>query len=546
MSSIHIGNIFNSGSFADIYVGELRKGGYSQTVAVKMLKREWHGNQDQLHRFWDEYQILKKITSANTVQVLDFIVCNGHPCIIMDFIDGFTIKHLLEDSKFSFSPKMAFDIAYTVAQTLDTVYYHSKNTMGENLVIIHRDIKPANVMINKNAVIRVLDFGAARFEDADRLGKTLMTEPGTIKYSPPDRRLGNPGDHKGDIYALGWMLIEMLQNKLVKTPPSDKDDYNRKLQEILQTLPMGMPNTQWAQSVRDTLQRMCAYDPKHRLHAKQAMHMLHPYHQQASGLATKDLVTTYMQNTAFSGGVGNFTDKEYAMHSIQTIQDLYASAGKIAPAVQQIETKPEPVRITESVVMAGNTHPSAIMPESHTTNPSMATAEPTFSTEHPTEHPITQTSSWKDHAFVRTYILHPSPFFRNIYISALVTFVSLHLGMGSSMLLRGSSQEISTKRETTSTPPEQTPSIELRHLTISKEERYTMSIRSLDATEPLLELKPSQNTKELDIPIGSYEISFSRKNQENTTQPLAITEDMGNITLVCGIQDERAQCTQNP
>jgi hypothetical protein len=270
--------------------------------------------------------------------------------------------------------------------------------------------------------------------------------------------------------------------------------------------------------------------------------MLHPYHQQASGLATKDLVTTYMQNTAFSGGVGNFTDKEYAMHSIQTIQDLYASAGKIVPAVQQIETKPEPVRITESVVMAGNTHPSAIMPESHTTNPSMATAEPTFSTEHP----VTQTSSWKDHAFVRTYILHPSPFFRNIYISALVTFVSLHLGMGSSMLLRGSSQEISTKRETTSTPPEQTPSIELRHLTISKEERYTMSIRSLDATEPLLELKPSQNTKELDIPIGSYEISFSRKNQENTTQPLAITEDMGNITLVCGIQDERAQCTQNP
>ena len=545
MSRIHIGNIVNSGSFADIYIAELQKGGYSQTVAIKMLKREWHTNQDQLHRFWDEYQILKKITSTNTVQVLDFIVCNGHPCIIMDFVDGFTIKHLLEDNKFAFSPKMAFDVAYTVAQTLDTVYYHSKNTMGENLVIIHRDIKPANVMINKNSVIRVLDFGAARFEDADRLGKTLMTEPGTIKYSPPDRRLGNPGDHKGDIYALGWMLIEMLQNKLVKTPPSDKDDYNRKLQEILHTLPMGMPNSQWEQSVRDTLLRMCAYDPKHRLHAKQAMHMLHPYHQQASGLATKDLVTPYMQNTTFSGGVGNFTEKNYDIYSIENIQDLYASAGKISPAVQQIETKPEPVRITESVVMAGNTHPSAIMPEFHTPHHPIATMEQTFSTDHP----ITHTSSWKDNAFVQTYIIHPSPFFRNMYISALVTFISLHLGMGSSLLLRGSSQDIPTKMDTTSTPNEQTSvlnSLQLRHVTISKEERYSMSIRSLDATEPLLELKPSQNTKELDLPLGSYEISFSRKNQENTTQSLAITEDMGNISLLCGIKDEQAHCTQNP
>ena len=118
----------------------------------------------------------------------------------MEFVDGLDLKRLIEHPNFQFSPKSAFEIAATIARTINDVYNHSTNALGHSMAVLHRDIKPSNIMLNRNGLVRVLDFGASRYNDTDRLGRTSVYEPGSLKYSPPERRLGIPRRLSGGEY----------------------------------------------------------------------------------------------------------------------------------------------------------------------------------------------------------------------------------------------------------------------------------------------------------------------------------------------------------
>ena len=282
---LSIQELCNSGSFAFIYRAKQNDGERTKMIALKILKEKWLQDQDQIHRFWDEAQLLKNLNHPHIVKAKGICELNGLPAIIMDFIDGFDIKNLLAQASFHFTPKMSFEIACSITKTLDEVYYHSQNQLGEHLAVLHRDIKPSNIMINRHGLLQILDFGASRFENTERMGETNLYEPGTQKYSPPDRRLGARGNHKGDIFAVGILLIEILSNQLVPTPPLQREEYQQFLRYHIERLDFAMPNQQWDQSVKDTLYRMCAYDPNERLNAKQAVHMLEPYAKRAQGLS---------------------------------------------------------------------------------------------------------------------------------------------------------------------------------------------------------------------------------------------------------------------
>ena len=318
---IEIKEICSSGSFADVYKGKVHRGSSIEDVAIKILKEKWLQNDDQLRRFWDEAQIVMQLNHQNITQVQGILEIANRPAILMEFVNGLDLKKIIEHPALSFSPKAAFEIAGVVAKTLNDVYGQSTNQLGHSLAVLHRDIKPSNIMLNRNGLVRVLDFGASQFNDDQRLAQTALHEPGSQKYSPPDRRLGNRGNHTGDVFALGLVLIELLQNQLLPVPPLDPTEYNRLLTHCIQNLDFGLPNEEWTNSAKDTLFRMCSFDPERRLNAEQALHMLTPYAKQARGESTTDLIAQQFSRTPIHYATGELTGQRLHLHLLTSLSD---------------------------------------------------------------------------------------------------------------------------------------------------------------------------------------------------------------------------------
>jgi serine/threonine protein kinase len=341
--AIDINELCSSGSFADVYIGKLNRGTAKETIAIKVLKEKWLKDQDQIHRFWDEAELIKKLNHQHIIKVEGVVYLNGLPSIVMEYVDGFDIKNLLKHPQFLFSPKASLEMAAIVAKTLNDVYNQSSNTQGHSLAVIHRDIKPSNIMLNRTGLVRILDFGASRFNDEDRLGKTSLYEPGSQKYSPPDRRLGNRGTHTGDIYALGLILIEMLLNKILPTPPIDPAEHQQYITNAVAAIHFDLPNSEWESSAKDTLIRMCSFDPERRLNAEQAVHMLTPYAQNARGLALGELIQQKLLSIHKRNTTGQLTGKST---QVQFIKSLHGKENKPEPVEE--DNKPTTTKSTKS------------------------------------------------------------------------------------------------------------------------------------------------------------------------------------------------------
>ncbi|MBR6045292.1 MAG: Stk1 family PASTA domain-containing Ser/Thr kinase [Ruminococcus sp.] len=174
----------------------------NRTVAVKILKAEYSENEEFVRRFRNESKAIAVLSHPNIVKIYDVGFTDEIQFIVMEYIDGITLKELLEQQ----GVLRWKDALKFVVQILKALQHaHDKG-------IVHRDIKPQNIMLFPDGTIKVMDFGIARFSRID--GKTLSDKTiGSVHYISPEQAKGEMTDERSDIYSVGVMLYEMLTGR---------------------------------------------------------------------------------------------------------------------------------------------------------------------------------------------------------------------------------------------------------------------------------------------------------------------------------------------
>lgn len=205
-------------------------------VAIKILKDEFLGNKDFIRRFKNESKAIAVLSHPNIVKVYDVSFGDRIQYIVMENIDGITLKEYIDRQH---TIKWRDAVHFTVQILKALQHAHEKG-------VVHRDIKPQNIMLLKDGTIKVTDFGIARFAKSET---RTMTEKaiGSVHYISPEQARGDVTDEKSDVYSIGVMLYEMLTGKL----PFDADNAvsiaimqmqsdPQKLREINPEIPEGL------------------------------------------------------------------------------------------------------------------------------------------------------------------------------------------------------------------------------------------------------------------------------------------------------------------
>lgn len=190
-----------SGGMAVVYKAVDNK--LSRKVALKVLREEFADDEEFIARFTNEAQAAAQLSHPNIVNVYDVEESEGVHFIVMELVDGKTLKDLI-DEKAPFDETSALSVAHQIASALFIAHSHG---------IVHRDIKPQNILVIRDGSVKVADFGIARVTTS----KTISQKAGAIgsvHYFSPEQAKGGYIDGKSDIYSLGIVLFEMLSGRL--------------------------------------------------------------------------------------------------------------------------------------------------------------------------------------------------------------------------------------------------------------------------------------------------------------------------------------------
>ena len=176
----------------------------NNTVAIKMLKDEVACDRTTLKRFKNEFKVENDIKHTNIVDMYEFSTKGERKYIVMEYVSGITLKKYL---KVKGGP---LDIKEIMSYTIQTLKALKAAHDGG---VIHRDVKPQNIMVLRNGLIKVMDFGIAKLPNAETV---TMTDKaiGTVYYMSPEQASGRAIDCRSDLYSLGAMLYELATGRL--------------------------------------------------------------------------------------------------------------------------------------------------------------------------------------------------------------------------------------------------------------------------------------------------------------------------------------------
>lgn len=202
-----VGQVIGRGGMAEVYEGTDRR--LNRRVAIKVLRPDLARDPMFQERFRREAQSAAGLNHPNIVAIYDTgedLIGEGAnqvsvPYIVMEFVDGDTLRHMLNNGP-RILPERALEVIAGVLAALDYAHRHG---------IVHRDIKPANIMINTNGDAKVMDFGIARaMSDAATSVTATSAVMGTAQYLSPEQARGELVDARSDIYSSGCVLYELL------------------------------------------------------------------------------------------------------------------------------------------------------------------------------------------------------------------------------------------------------------------------------------------------------------------------------------------------
>ena len=188
-----------TGGMADVYKSKDHT--LNRYVAVKVLKQEFSENANFVSKFRVEAQAAAGLMHPNIVNVYDVGEEKGIYYIVMELVDGITLKNYI-GKKGKLGYKEAVTIALQVSMGLEAAHRNH---------IIHRDIKPQNIIISREGKVKVTDFGIAKAATSDTITSNVM---GSVHYTSPEQARGGFSDEKSDVYSLGVTLYEMLTGEV--------------------------------------------------------------------------------------------------------------------------------------------------------------------------------------------------------------------------------------------------------------------------------------------------------------------------------------------
>ncbi len=231
-----------------------------RTVAVKVLREEFSQNQDLVRRFKNESKAISILNHPGIVKVFDVNMTGKVPYIVMEYVDGITLREYLDRR-----PLLPWKEAlFFVTQVLSAL------SQAHSSGIVHRDIKPQNIMLLQDGALKIMDFGIARFARSEnRTAIDTDKAIGSVHYISPEQAKSDVTDSRSDIYSVGVMLYEMLTGqkpfdadtpvgvalKQISEQPPAPRDLHAEIPEGLETI---------------TLKAM-EKDPMHRYQTSEAM-----------------------------------------------------------------------------------------------------------------------------------------------------------------------------------------------------------------------------------------------------------------------------------
>ena len=193
--------IIGVGGTAVVYKAKCHR--LNRFVAVKILRKEFASDQQFCRQFHDEAQAVAMLSHPNIVNIYDVSRSGNVDYIVMELIDGITLKEYLS-RRGQLSPKEVTIFATQIARALEHAHDHD---------IIHRDIKPHNIMLLRDGTVKVADFGIAHFAEQESTyskGEAI----GSVHYVSPEQAKGSFVDNRTDLYSLGVVMYEMITGRL--------------------------------------------------------------------------------------------------------------------------------------------------------------------------------------------------------------------------------------------------------------------------------------------------------------------------------------------
>lgn len=228
-------------------------------VAIKVLRGDLSSDDKFIRRFQREALSVSNLSHPNIVEVYDVGEEDGNYYIVMEYIEGKTLKQLLKKRETLTLPEV-IDIMTQLTDGL---------THAHESYIIHRDIKPQNIMILDNGMVKITDFGIAMALNATQLTQTNSVM-GSVHYLPPEQANGKSATVKGDIYSLGIMMFELLTGSV---PFKGDNAVEIALKHMKEKMPsIRKINPTIPQSVENIIIKATAKNPKNRYESVHDMH----------------------------------------------------------------------------------------------------------------------------------------------------------------------------------------------------------------------------------------------------------------------------------
>lgn len=242
-----------------------------RNVAVKILRGDLSNDEKFVKRFKREAISASSLAHPNIVEIYDVGEENGNYFIVMEYVDGVTLKTLIK-KRGKMILAEALDITKQVASGLECAHASC---------IIHRDIKPQNIMVLDDGLVKITDFGIAVASNSESLTQTNSVM-GSVHYLPPEQANGTGSTVRSDIYSLGIMMFEMLTGKVPFKGETAVEIAIKQLKEPLPSISMYRDDI--PQSVENIILKACAKNPENRYENVSQMlydldHCLDPEHK---------------------------------------------------------------------------------------------------------------------------------------------------------------------------------------------------------------------------------------------------------------------------
>jgi serine/threonine-protein kinase len=215
-----------SGGTATVHLGRRRgAAGFKRVVAIKRMHPHLAEDVDFIEMFLDEARLASGVRHANVVPIVDVVTDEGELMLVMEYVAGVSVVALVRDlaSRGERIPiPIAMRIAYDSLQGLHAAHTAIDDD-GNELRIVHRDVTPHNLIVGKDGVTRVVDFGIAKGAGRMHATRTGLVK-GKLGYLPPEQLAGDKNvDQRADVYGLGVTLWEMLGGRRPQDAPSEEE-----------------------------------------------------------------------------------------------------------------------------------------------------------------------------------------------------------------------------------------------------------------------------------------------------------------------------------